>query len=439
MGIKIGNLDISALKMGSASVTAYLGDVLIYSGGTPPTPSGTKWTVLNACDEYQYSGNCNASSTYSSADTLAYVALVEAGGRDCYDARTIEFDDCVTSIAYDCLADGNGNNIGYIIQAIIIPSSVTYIADEAFINTPGGEDIVCYATTPPTLGGLDAFGSGYYGTIYVPDEALSDYQNDSDWSNFDLKGLSDRMNYRFKLIDEFDGEYISDCDPALTSVSTDDDFSNANYTYSGTPVEIYVGDCVETVDDDTFSGATALTKVVLGKNIYEIRSGAFNDTNGSFILICLAGTPPTLSNHIFSEPNGGIYVPDDSVNDYKQAPIWEYYAQGILPLSDLQPSLQWVTFNSDEDIPEGVDIYGISGTAENWFNTFGYYDDQLACSLDRNDINISIGFNDGFPCYEYTYSRSDDVEIIFEDISCYASKQFEGVTVSGTLNLLIYI
>lgn len=335
MGIKIGNLDISALKMGSADVTAYLGSTLIYSGGTPPTPSGTKWTVLNACDETEYSGNCDASSTYSSADTLAYVALVEEGGRDCYDAMTIEFGNCVTSIDYNCLTDGNGNDIGYNIKTIIIPSSVTYIADEAFINTPGDEDIICYATTPPTLGGLDAFSTGFYGTIYVPDEALSDYQNDSDWSYFDVKALSDRMNYRFKLIFDDQGEYISDCDPGITSVNRYDDFSNANYTYSGTPVEIYVGDCAETVDNNTFSEATAITKVVLGKNIYEIGIGAFYSTNESFILICYAPTPPTLTGHIFEVPNGGIYVPDDSVDAYKEASIWSYYAQGIFPISDL--------------------------------------------------------------------------------------------------------
>lgn len=33
-GIKIGNLDISAFKVGSGDCTIYLGDTLLYSGGT---------------------------------------------------------------------------------------------------------------------------------------------------------------------------------------------------------------------------------------------------------------------------------------------------------------------------------------------------------------------------------------------------------------------
>ena len=35
-GIKIGNLDISSFKVGSGDCTIYLGDTLVYSGGTQP-------------------------------------------------------------------------------------------------------------------------------------------------------------------------------------------------------------------------------------------------------------------------------------------------------------------------------------------------------------------------------------------------------------------
>lgn len=35
-GIKIGNLDISAFKVGSSDCKIYLGDTLLYSGGTQP-------------------------------------------------------------------------------------------------------------------------------------------------------------------------------------------------------------------------------------------------------------------------------------------------------------------------------------------------------------------------------------------------------------------
>ena len=49
-GIKIGNTDISAFKVGSGDCTIYLGSTLLYSGGTtPPTPT-YQWVLYNEGD-----------------------------------------------------------------------------------------------------------------------------------------------------------------------------------------------------------------------------------------------------------------------------------------------------------------------------------------------------------------------------------------------------
>lgn len=39
MAIKLGNSDISSFKVGSGDCSIYLGNTLLYSGGTPPTPT----------------------------------------------------------------------------------------------------------------------------------------------------------------------------------------------------------------------------------------------------------------------------------------------------------------------------------------------------------------------------------------------------------------
>ena len=50
MAIKLGNLDISSFKVGSVDVDAiYLGNTLVYSGGTPPTPT-YEWVSYSAGD-----------------------------------------------------------------------------------------------------------------------------------------------------------------------------------------------------------------------------------------------------------------------------------------------------------------------------------------------------------------------------------------------------
>ena len=45
--IKIGNLDISAFKVGSDDCKVYLGDTLLYPSTPPPTP---EWITLNSGD-----------------------------------------------------------------------------------------------------------------------------------------------------------------------------------------------------------------------------------------------------------------------------------------------------------------------------------------------------------------------------------------------------
>ena len=49
-GIKIGGFDFDALKIGGDDVdAAYIGDTLVYSGGTPPTPT-LQWVEYTVND-----------------------------------------------------------------------------------------------------------------------------------------------------------------------------------------------------------------------------------------------------------------------------------------------------------------------------------------------------------------------------------------------------
>ena len=57
MAVKIGNNDIT-LKLGSADVSAaYIGDTLVYSGGTPPTPTGVTCNDLVLPDGDYFTAN----------------------------------------------------------------------------------------------------------------------------------------------------------------------------------------------------------------------------------------------------------------------------------------------------------------------------------------------------------------------------------------------
>ena len=182
--IKIGNSSVT-LKLGSTDVSAaYIGSTLVYSGGTPPTPSSPKW-IATYSDSSTSSAACDSTSAITENE-ITKTNLI-----------SVEIGDCVTSIGdyafYTCsltsinipsgvtsIGDGAFNNCRSL-TSINIPSSVTIIGFGAFYRCSGLTSITVEATTPPTLGGT-AFDNTNDCPILVPSGSLSAYQ--SAWSTY---------------------------------------------------------------------------------------------------------------------------------------------------------------------------------------------------------------------------------------------------------------
>ena len=139
MAIKIGNNDIT-LKLGSSDVTAaYIGDTLVYSGGTPPTPTFQgKWKATYS-DSSVTSAECDSSSaiTYNEINLTNLVS--------------VEIGDCVTSIGYQAFSDCRS------LTSIDIPNNVTSIGDEAFWGCSG-------LTSIDIPSGVTTIGEGAFGS-----------------------------------------------------------------------------------------------------------------------------------------------------------------------------------------------------------------------------------------------------------------------------------
>jgi len=205
--IKIGNLDISAFKVGSSDCKIYLGDTLLYPT-TPPTPT-FKWiatytggtTSSAECDSSSAItqneingtnlvsveiGDCVASIGYaafydSSSLTSATIgnsvtSIGEGAFADCRSLTSIDIPDSVTTIGNSTFVDCSS------LTSIDIPNSVTSIGSEAFGWCTSLTSITVNATTPPTLG-FYAFDDTNDCPIYVPSGSVSAYQ--SAWSDYD--------------------------------------------------------------------------------------------------------------------------------------------------------------------------------------------------------------------------------------------------------------
>lgn len=82
--IKIGSFEVSSFKVGSDDCKVYLGDTLLYSGGTPPTPT-YEWVSYGAEDTVP--------------STTIYGVKLEVGGSN---DGEIDFGDSFNGIAFIC-------------------------------------------------------------------------------------------------------------------------------------------------------------------------------------------------------------------------------------------------------------------------------------------------------------------------------------------------
>ena len=107
------------------------------------------------------------------------------------------------------------------------------------------------------------------------------------------------------------------------------------------------------------------------------------------------------------------------------------YSGGTAPT----PTLQWVTFNNGDTIPSDLDIYGISGTGYNLYNTFGnIYPNPIYIDLSRNKISVTIS-----DCYsEYGIPMNDTIELIFSNIGCSDYYNQASQVSVGQIQLYIY-
>lgn len=90
---------------------------------------------------------------------------------------------------------------------------------------------------------------------------------------------------------------------------------------------------VTSVPEAMVSGCNVLTYIELPSTITAIQNFALQSCNAAKTVI-KAVTPPTIAEYVFRwNDTGVVYVPDESVNDYKAAQYWSDIASRIYPIS----------------------------------------------------------------------------------------------------------
>lgn len=212
--------------------------------------------------------------------------------------------------------------------SVIIPDSVTSIGNVAFSGCSNLESVII--GNGVTSIGKNAFGScGSLTSITIP------------------YGVTSIGEYTFSSCSSLNNVTIPD---SVTSIGKGafvrcESLTNITIPNSVTSIEmaafqscyslmnVTISDSVTTIGDFAFDSCPFLTSVTIPKNVASIGVGAFQSGNITSVY-CKATTPPTINPAAFNQVNTWyvlkIYVPMDSVDDYKGATYWSSYADAIV-------------------------------------------------------------------------------------------------------------
>ena len=196
--MKIGNNDIT-LKVGSDDVSAvYLGNELVYSGGTPPTPTFQGKWLATYIGGTTTSADCDSTSAITKSEVRAgnYTAYTKVIIGDCVNKIREAFQRCSSMTEVE-IGSGVTTDLYYAFEDCSALTSVTWYAtslnsqDGGFQRCSSLQKFVIYATTPPSVSTTFFRNVPSSMIVYVPDASISLYQSAYVWNGYTIKGHSE--------------------------------------------------------------------------------------------------------------------------------------------------------------------------------------------------------------------------------------------------------
>ncbi len=172
-------------------------------------------------------------------------------------------------------------------------------------------------------------------------------------------------------------------------------------SWSANNQPLVIPNSVTTIDASAFIGWSANTHpLVIPSSVTSIGGGAFSGWWKVPYAEIQAITPPTLTHSVtfdFGYKNPPIYVPDESVDAYKEATIWASLADRIFPISDkpdLMDDIADLQENKQDKLVAGENITIEDNVISASVGSGGFLPDDETITLNGNDeleaTNVAI-------------------------------------------------
>lgn len=250
----------------------------------------------------------------------------------------IYMEEGVTTLGSSCF---NTNQL----LGIHIPSSVTSIEGMAMYNNQSLHYIQIDSVTPPTLGS-NAVGNTNNCPIYVPSGSVQSYKSSWSiyanrieaypWQQVGNKAIITTSTETINIPN--DGGILERKNTSAYTLTAESvivnawDIGNSAFQYYQNLSSITLTDDVRTIGANAFY-STKLKTITFGYNLEYIGANAFNGTLLQSIRIN-SPLPPKIEQTSLTGNNFNIYVPQDALERYQQAPIWSNYTSRLRGFSN---------------------------------------------------------------------------------------------------------